>query len=205
MSIQGEDELPPADGRRARRERNRTAVLDCVVSMFTEESMIPTIEQAAQRSGLSLRSIYRYFEDGDALVEAAIERSLEAGKPLAHIESIGKGPLASRIDRFLDVRMKLYEHSASSFQATVHNATRSPRIRDALDATRRGLREQFELQFAPELQAMDRGSRDHVVAVGDVLTQFDSIDLLRRYRRLTVAETTRSLRRALTTVIGATG
>lgn len=27
------------------------------------ESMVPTIEQAADRSGLSLRSLYRYFAD----------------------------------------------------------------------------------------------------------------------------------------------
>ena len=47
------------DGRRLRRERNIAAVLDAVLEMFEEESLTPTIERAAERSGLSLRSVYR--------------------------------------------------------------------------------------------------------------------------------------------------
>ena len=53
----------PVDGRVARRQRNIDAVLDVVMDMFVEEAMFPTIEQAATRSGLSLRSLYRYFAD----------------------------------------------------------------------------------------------------------------------------------------------
>ena len=49
----------PVDGRVARRQRNIDIVLDVVFDMFAEESMFPTIEQVATRSGLSLRSLYR--------------------------------------------------------------------------------------------------------------------------------------------------
>ena len=56
-----EDITEVLDGRQARRQRNIDAVLDVVLEMFAEESMFPTIEQAATRSGLSLRSLYRYF------------------------------------------------------------------------------------------------------------------------------------------------
>ena len=43
------------DGRRLRRERNVAAVIDAVLEMFEDESLTPTIERAAERSGLSLR------------------------------------------------------------------------------------------------------------------------------------------------------
>ncbi|MCP4087251.1 MAG: TetR/AcrR family transcriptional regulator [Actinomycetia bacterium] len=56
------------DGRVARRQRSIDAVLDVVLEMFTEEAMFPSIEQAATRSGLSLRSVYRYFSDPSELV-----------------------------------------------------------------------------------------------------------------------------------------
>ncbi|MBT5755427.1 MAG: TetR family transcriptional regulator, partial [Acidimicrobiaceae bacterium] len=62
----------PADGRVARRERNINSVLDVVLEMFAEESLFPTIEQVAKRSGLSLRSLYRYFADPAELLEAVI-------------------------------------------------------------------------------------------------------------------------------------
>ena len=52
---------PPIDGRVARRQRNLDAVLDVVLEMFAEDMMFPSIEQASKRSGLSLRSLYRYL------------------------------------------------------------------------------------------------------------------------------------------------
>ena len=75
------------DGRVARRERNRTAVLDAVLEMFGEESLFPTIEQASKRSGLSLRSVYRYFADPDELLEAAIRRNIERHRDAARLPS----------------------------------------------------------------------------------------------------------------------
>jgi hypothetical protein len=51
----GADESATVDGRRLRRERNVAAVIDAVLAMFVDESLTPTIERAAERSGLSLR------------------------------------------------------------------------------------------------------------------------------------------------------
>jgi AcrR family transcriptional regulator len=40
--------------------------------MFAEETLCPTIGQAAKGSGLSLRSLYRYFADPAGLLEAVL-------------------------------------------------------------------------------------------------------------------------------------
>ncbi len=66
-----------SDGRRLRRERNIAAVVDAVLEMFAEETFVPTIERAAERSGLSLRSVYRYFPDPESLTQAAIDELAE--------------------------------------------------------------------------------------------------------------------------------
>jgi len=68
---------PPADGRAARRERNVNAVLDVVVELFTEGALFPTVDQVSKRSGVSVRSIYRYFADPVDLHDAAIKRHRE--------------------------------------------------------------------------------------------------------------------------------
>jgi len=175
------------DGRVARRERNIDNVLDVVLELFAEESLFPTIEQAATRSGLSLRSLYRYFADPGELLEATVRRSRERGVEVAHLRGIGQGPLGSRIDDFVAMRLRLHDVMGSVFRATVANAARRPRLGDELAATRNELRRQFELQFAPELGAGEPGREARLVA-GDLLTQIDSIDLLRRHHQLSMVE-----------------
>ena len=191
----------PLDGRAARRERNINNVLDVVLEMFAEESLFPTIEQASKRSGLSLRSLYRYFADPGELLEAVIKRNREVAADVAHLSSIGQGPLHNRIEEFIAMRMRLYERIGPVYRATVANAALNSRIRDELAATRNDLRVQFELQFAPELNERKRSDRVAVLSAGDVITQLDSLDFLRRHRQLTVAETENTLRLVLLAIL----
>ena len=52
------------------------------IELFTEDQLAPNAADVAARSGVSLRSVYRYFEDLDALVRAAIARHAERVAPL---------------------------------------------------------------------------------------------------------------------------
>ena len=117
-----DDITEPVDGRVARRQRNIDAVLDVVLEMFGEEAMFPTIEQAATRSGLSLRSLYRYFADPGELLEATIKRSDEIGSGLSKLHAIGQGPLDVRIDDFVRMRLKLHDGVGPMFRARLANA-----------------------------------------------------------------------------------
>lgn len=200
-AITQQSDEAPVDGRVARRQRNLDTVLDVVLEMFAEDMMFPSIEQASKRSGLSLRSLYRYFADPGELVEAAIKRSQAQAAELTHLAHIGEGPFAERLDDFVSMRLRLYETNGSMFRATIHNAANHPRVRDEMITNRRLLRDQFELQFGPELAAMLPRERSSAVEAGNVLTQIDSIDLLRRVRNLTVAETDTILRDSLTALL----
>lgn len=196
------DITEPVDGRIARRQRNINNVLDVVLEMFAEEALFPTIEQASQRSGLSLRSLYRYFADPGELLEATIKRSREWGAEVSHLHSIGQGPLDERIDEFVGMRLRLHEVVGPVYRATAANAARLPRIRDEQEKTRKEFRDQFELQFAPELDARKLADRESISAAGDVLTQLSSLDYLRRGRELSVDETHRVLVSSLKAVFG---
>lgn len=197
------DELElPIDGRIARRQRNIDAVLDVVLELFGEESLFPTIEQAALRSGLSLRSLYRYFADPGELLEAAIKRSRQQGIELSRIHAIGQGSLDRRLDDLVTVRLQLYEALAPVYRATVANAIRHPRVGDELAANRDALRAQFELQFRSELAQRPLAEREPALAAGDLITQLDSIDHLRRHRQMSVAETKVVLISALRSLLG---
>lgn len=190
------------DGRVARRQRNIDAVLDAVVEMFTEGELFPSIELVSKRSGLSVRSIYRYFADPVELSDAAIRRHRELSEPLAHLPSIGQGSLGQRIDDFVAMRLRLHQGVGAAYRATVHNAVHHPRLRDELARNRSDLRAQFERQFAPELGPLKGTERDAVVAAADVLTQLDAIELLRSHRQLSMAEAAEALRLGLERILG---
>ncbi len=190
------------DGRAARRERNINAVLDVVVGMFAEGDLFPSIEQVSKRSGLSLRSIYRYFGDPADLYEAALERHRAQSLPLAHLSAIGQGPLLTRVDDFVAMRLRLYEEIGAGYRAMVHNASRHPRLRDRLAKNRNEQRRQFERHFAPELDRRKGADRDALLSAGDLLSQLDAIELLRQHRKLTVGETTNALRAGLLALLG---
>ena len=177
------------DGRMARRDRNRVAVLDAVIELFSEGNLDPTPEAVAQRVGLSPRSVYRYFDDRDALMRAAIDRHLESVWGLYLIHAIGEGDLDGRITRFVDGRLRLYEAIAATARASRMRAAANEIVRDQVELTRRALREQIEKHFGPELEALDPRRRRARIAAVDALCELESLDHYRIHRGFSSGET----------------
>lgn len=188
--------LEPGDGRTARRERNRDLVLDAVLELFAEGTLVPGAAEVAERSGVSLRSVYRYFDDVEALARAAIGRNLEKVQPLFEIDALGEGPLPERIDRMVTGRLRLYEQIAPMMRATLQRAPASPILQENLEQNLQALRRQVEAMFAPELDALSTGDAREVAAALDILLGFHSLEHLRRVRGLSGAESRRVITRA---------
>lgn len=190
------------DGRHARRERNRVAVLDAVLELFDTNTLIPSVEEVAKRSGLSLRSVYRYYEDLSALLHAAIERSMERSVPLVHIEDIGEGPLEHRVAALVDARLRLYEAIKSSYRATLHHAAHNEPMTAALVAGRERRFAQVRRQFAPELETLGEPERTRVARAADLIIQFEAIEQLRLHAGLSREDTAAVMRTGLMAIFG---
>lgn len=184
------------DGRTARKDRNRIAVLDAVLALYSEDNLSPSPDEVARRSGVSLRSVYRYFADSEDLLRSAIQRHADRIRPLATIEAPGVGSFEDRIERFFEARMRLYEAAAATARASRLHAATSDIVREQLEDGRRQLRAQVEQHFAPELDQLDASTRRAVVAALDALTQIETIDLYRHNRRLASATTREMLETA---------
>lgn len=185
------------DGRTARRDRNRIAVLDAVVELFGEDNLTPGVHEVADRSGVSLRSVYRYFEDLDDLIAAAIDRQLTKVQPLFRLERVGEGPLPERLHRFCDSRLRLFEAVRVVYQAARVRASADPALRADLTATHHRLAEQTRAMFASELASFDDVTAADRARVIDLLTQLDSLEHLRHRCGLGRDETVDFLRRSL--------
>ncbi len=188
--------MPPTDvtdGRTARRHRNRTAVLDAVIELFAESNLTPGVHDVADRSGVSLRSVYRYFDDVNDLVGAAIDRHIERAAHLFEIPDLGVGPLDERIDRFCGRRVNLFVSVRSVYRAALIRAADQVRVADGIEASRTRLREQCLAMFAPELDAMDDDRRDVTGVALDTMAQLDSVEYLHRTHAGDAARTTQLL------------
>ena len=96
------------DGRIDRRLRNREAVIEATIKMFIEGEVIPAMDDVAERAGVSLRSVYRYFATRDELIRAALEQWLLQKAPHLVAQPPIEGDLAERIEYFCGQRLALY-------------------------------------------------------------------------------------------------
>lgn len=188
-----------ADGRRLRRAHNREAVLDALVEMFGEGVYQPSSNEIAERAGLSPRSLFRYFDDVDDLSRAAIERQLSAARPLLDVGVEPDAPILTRIERFVEARVRLFETIAPAARAARVCAPRHPVIAEQLRQARSFYRHQVARLFRPEL---DRDAMALLPAL-DALCSFDSYDLLRRDQALSQPKTVAALVSALMALLGA--
>lgn len=193
------------DGRTARRDRNRDAVLDAVLELFDEDCLAPAAQDVAARSGVSLRSVYRYYDDMDELVRQAIARNVERVAPLFEVPGPDDGTLPERVESFVAARLALYEAVAPTMRAALLRARGSELVRQQIDVARRRLLEQVRVTFGPELSALPAAARREVVAAVDVLLGFESAEHLRRQRGLSGPETRRTLVRAVVALLAAPG
>lgn len=193
-----------ADGRRARRDRNITTVLDAAVALFSDDNVVPTMDQIAARAGLSLRSLYRYFPDADTLIAAAIAQTVGTARRAATITDIGSGPFAHRLDRFVEARTALHLALTPVIAATLHHAVTNQQLREALHNGRAEQRAQFEQQFGPEIEELRRTHRDELVAAADLAAQVESIELLRSVHAFDAPQRRRALRATLATLLTVT-
>lgn len=181
---------PNADGRRQRRDRNRDAVVRALLSLYTEGNLDPSTEEIASRSGVSARSLFRYFDDVNDLCEAAIEQQRLDNAHLLPVKATPDMPLADRIAAIAAQRGELFETIESAATVSRLRAPFQLVVADSLTTGRAFLRLQVATLFADELSAMPSAVAETRLAAADVATSFEAWRLLRDDQRLTRAKAT---------------
>lgn len=193
----------PIDGRSARRSRNREQVLDAVLDLFTRGNFRPTPEEVASESGVSLRSVYRYVDSRDNLLQAAMERQLEKTAHMWTLDTTASGSLVERVERFVEHRLRLHEAVGASNRASRAFALRDVTVAERISQGRRLLRRQVERQFAPELANLPTARRRVALASIDTLTQFEGLDSLIVQQGLSMREARETLSSVITVLLEA--
>ena len=100
--------IEETDGRRARAERSRAAVVEAILELLHENDRRPTVDEIAERSGVSVRSVFRHFDDTESLLAAAVQTHADQNAGLWDLPVI-EGTLEERVQHLVEYRARLYE------------------------------------------------------------------------------------------------
>jgi TetR/AcrR family transcriptional regulator, regulator of autoinduction and epiphytic fitness len=138
------------DGRRRRARRSREGVIAAILDLVREGHERPTTAEIAERSGVSVRSVFRHFDDVESLYAEALAVH---GAQIAHLYDLPPlpDPLHERIDALVLHRIRLFESTAPVRRMAERLRSRSAVIAESLETSRVVLRGQVEQAFSAEL------------------------------------------------------
>jgi AcrR family transcriptional regulator len=141
---------PRVDGRTARSERTRNAIVDAHVSLIADGELRPTADRIAKLAGVSLRALWSHFADMEALFAASGQRILDRRDE--SFEPIPPDlPLAERITAYCHQRARLSEQIAPAARAASLKEPFSPTLQRYRKAHVDRVREELRTLFAPEI------------------------------------------------------
>jgi TetR/AcrR family transcriptional regulator of autoinduction and epiphytic fitness len=182
------------DGRHARSERSREAMVDALLALLEEGVERPSSAQIAERAGVTQRTLFNQFGDMDSLVSAAAGRQVQ--RYLGLQPDAGTGTVEERVTRYCDGLGRVLEETMH-MQAVLANpgapSSGARVVRGALHLTRRRLGE----AFATELEGIDPTARDEVLDALEIETDPAVWRLRRLHQELTVDECRAVVRRTM--------
>jgi AcrR family transcriptional regulator len=186
----------PLDGRVARSQRTRAAVIDALVALCVEGDPSPTALRVAERAGVSLRTVYGHFADMESLYAEAGDRemALVAGmvRPVDP-----EAALADRLQQFVVDRAAVLEHLLPLVRAAAVRAPSSPQLRSLRTRFLELGDGQVLTSFTPEVEPLAAERQQAVLDVAHLVAGGNAWEALREDRALDVAAATRVMETTL--------
>ena len=166
------------DGRRARSERSKQAIIDAALALMQEGILIPTAQQISDRAGVGIRSFFRHFEDMETLF-ATIDIQIRDAAEALFLGGDRDGTLQERILHAVERRADGYEVETNTILSTAAQLWRSETLRKNYGRYQRGLRKDLD-DWLPELKQLTRSQREAV----DAIASFEMWHRLRYHQGL---------------------
>ncbi len=198
MSETTPSETTPPDGRSLRRERNRAAVIDAVFTLVDEGKIPPQVEEVAERSGVSVSSIFRNFDGLADLQRQAIDHAHKQWSASLEVDD-DADPLDARIRSHVRSRIELYERSGGLMRLARARAVDFEPLTEALANQRANLADQTRARFATEVANLSPAAAADLVAIVDTITSPEAFEVMSASH----ARSSRQISRAWITTLSA--
>lgn len=191
------------DGRLARGERARGAIVDALLDLLEAGELRPSAARIAERAGVSLRSVFQHFSDVETLFATAAERQKLRLTPLVR-PIPADGPLADRIAAFASQRAKLLEAITPVRRAAILMEPFSRELHARLASFRSDKGAEVQRIFAREIAACPAAVRRQLVAALIATSSWNAWQALREHQGLDRLHARRALAFTLTALLGGT-
>jgi AcrR family transcriptional regulator len=167
------------DGRHARQIANRAAVARAALDLVQETGELPSAEAVAERAGVSRRSVFRLFDDREALLRSVVKlmqrQVLDRFPPPAPHDGPGQvwTHHLDELRRLVAHRASIYEEVRPVCRLAEQLKTRDPLVREHMAHSREldrshlaAFLSRFFEQAAPDGQPPDDRAGDAVDGAG---------------------------------------
>jgi len=192
------------DGRRQRSEQSRAAIVDAMLDLLRAGNPRPGAQEIAERAGVSLRSVFRHFEDLDALYTVVTDRQKERSEHLFELGPVN-GSLERRIALLIEQRARLFEEIAPVRRAALRLAPFHAPIRNRLADSNAVLRRHLPRVFAAELEPLAPAARRELLDALEVASSWNAWDALRSDQNLSPERAAKVVARLLRALVQARG
>jgi AcrR family transcriptional regulator len=186
------------DGRSARSERTRRAIVAAHLALINEGDLKPTGERIAERAGVSLRTLWTNFKDMETLFAASGELVKERQDALHRRIDPGLR-LADRVEEFCAQRVEVLEMLAPSARASQLREPFSAQLRLNRGGNIARVRRQIEEVFDTELAGARE--RDVLVDALTVASTWSAWSMMRDTLSMPVDDAKAVMRRTVTALL----
>lgn len=189
------------DGRTARAERTRRAIVDALLELIAAGDLKASPERIVERAGVSLRTLWTNFKDLEGLYAAASLRLIELMEEQHRAVDV-HAPLPVRVRRFCEQRSRMLEIVAPAARAASLRLPYSAQLRRNRATHNALTRDEIETVFAGELDAAGR-EREELVRALMVNTTWPAWSMLRDDLALDVPAATAVMARTVASLLRA--
>jgi AcrR family transcriptional regulator len=187
LGCQAQEEVmepPKLDGRLNRSVVTRNKIVETLTTLILEGQISPTAEQVALRANVGLRTVFRHFDNMDALYrEISIDVDAQI-KPLLQARLDGQ-TWQERVAQSIGVRSEIYDRTAAMHVAAqVHRHESAYLTQNLMESAR------LQRDLLQRLLPPDVAQSPHLLDALDLVLSFESWIRLRREQSLSASEAT---------------
>lgn len=161
-----------------RKIKNTDRVIDAMHDLVQQGHVAASPSQLARHSGVSTRSILRFFPTTEDLLLAVFSRQAAGLAHLSPIPDPGARPLEDRVSAYVGHQFDVYRAMTPLSAIIVPTAKTMPRLREAIVEHRSQLLAMTRDHFRPELNTMPQPRRSHTELGIHLMCQHESINTL---------------------------
>lgn len=166
------------DGRRLRSDRSRQVIVESMLYLIEQGNLTPTAQQVANHAKVGIRSVFRHFEDMEAIFKTADDlwrKGLDENLQTLDAQL----PLAERIQQVAEQQGTSYENNNNILKSTATRRWKSSFLQQNYAIIQTKIRTDI-LRSLPEIEQLSNNKKEAILGI----LSFEYWDRLRDHQSL---------------------